>query len=185
MRRSIYFIAFSAGMLTLNSCNNHHTDAELDQAAIEAYNAQNSSDVDRKWSFSSERDKMTDDTIFYAEVSAKKKLQFASPYNGGVNAKLTIRKDSETDIYLSIEKGIFIMSSNGGNKIKCRFDKDAPRDFGVSPSSDHSTDILFISDPATFISKIKKHKTLIIEAEFYQEGFKQMEFDITGFKWSH
>ena len=155
---------------------------EYNIAAEAAYSAKFPSDVDTSWNYKSLYDKMTDDTTYSADVLAKQKLQFASPYDGGVSVKLNIRKDAETNVFVSVDQGIFNMSSNGGNKVKCRFDKDKAIEFKVVSSSDHSSNVIFISDTDRFLSEVKKHKSLIIEAEFYQEGFRQMDFNIADFK---
>ena len=43
--------------------------------------------------------------------------------------------------------------------------------------------MIFINSTKAIISKLKTSKKIIIEAEFFNEGNRQMEFDVTGFKW--
>lgn len=135
------------------------------------------------WSFSEDVDKMTSKKVSYASVTAKEELQFEFPYNGGSVATLTVRKkDGANNIYLQITKGQFNSTYDGGN-IRIKFDQNPPKRYSFSPASDASTDIIFINSTKDIISKLKSTKTLIIEAEFYNEGNRQIEFDVAGFTW--
>jgi hypothetical protein len=135
------------------------------------------------WSFSEDVDKMTSKKVSYASVTAKEELQFEFPYNGGSVATLTIRrKDGANNIYLQVTKGQFNSTYDGGN-VRIKFDQNPPKRYSFSSASDASTDIIFINSTKDIISKLKSAKTLIIETEFYNEGNRQIEFDVSGFTW--
>ena len=135
------------------------------------------------WNYSEEVDKMTSKKVLYASITAKEELEFEFPYNGGSVASLTIRrKDGANDIYLRVSKGQFNSTFDGG-QVRMKFDQKDPKKYSFSPASDASTDVIFLNATKDIISKLRSSKTLIIETEFFNEGLRQIEFDIAGFTW--
>lgn len=173
-------------LFVLCACNNTRiSDQELDVAAKHAYNNLKAIDQSQKWTYSNEENKMTSDTNYFAKVTSKNVLLFDSPYSGGSTLTLTIRKsNNKLNAYVNVSKGMFTTPSNGGT-VRMRFDQEQPKSFKTQIASDGSSDFFFINDEEKLISNIKKHSKLILECEFYQEGTRQSEFDISEFKWSH
>ena len=137
-----------------------------------------------KWNFQEQIDKMTSNKIKFASIEANELLYFDFPYDGGSIATLTIRKkDGVNNIYLSISKGQFILTNFNNGYLRIKFDNEPPIKYSILMPSDYSSDVIFINSSNTIISKLKKCKKIIIEAEFYDEGNRQMEFDVNGFKW--
>ena len=137
------------------------------------------------WTYSQNEDKMTSGVSYFAEAQAKELLQFEFPYDGGSTATLMIRnKEGDNDVMLNVSKGQFITHYDGST-IRARFDNDSPVRYNISEPSDGSSDLVFINAEKDFISKLKKAKKLILEAEFYNAGLRQMEFDVSDFKWDH
>lgn len=138
-----------------------------------------------KWVYSDEEDKMTSKKKYYAVLTANDELVFDFPYDGGSVASLMIRrKRGEDNALLKVSKGQFIHDYEGGS-IKVRFGNSKPSTYAISRPSDQSSDLVFIDNASRFISNLKKYKKLLIEAEFYNEGVRQIEFNIEGFKWDH
>lgn len=139
----------------------------------------------RNWHYRSEEDKITSDTVYHAYVEANEKLYFDFPYKGGSTLTLMLReKNNETDIILRVSKGQFIPSVTGGF-VTVRFGKDKAKKYPTSMSSDYSSDVIFINNEREFVKNLKSHETVVIETEFYQEGLKQIEFNIDGLTWEH
>lgn len=135
------------------------------------------------WEYEETIDKMNETKTKIASIEANEELLFDFPYDGGSTAKIVLRnKNGNTNVFLTISKGQFITQYDN-RYIKTKFDNQKPKTQSVSESSDGSSDILFINSEKTFISKLKNSKKLIIEAEFYQEGLKQMEFNTEGLDW--
>ena len=90
------------------------------------------------------------------------------------------------NVYLTLSKGQLIAASaiNDGS-IRMRFDDNKPETYSVSGAADYSSNTVFINSVDKIISKLKKAKKLIIEAEVYDNGTQQMEFAVSGFSWSH
>jgi hypothetical protein len=138
-----------------------------------------------KWEYSEKEDKMTNKTNYYASIDANELLDFPFPYDGGSTASLNIRKTSTgNEAILQVSKGQFITDVEG-TEVKIKFDSEQPTTFNCSSSSDGSTNVLFINSTNKLIKKLKTAKKIIIQAEFYESGSKEMEFDVTGFTWAH
>jgi len=139
------------------------------------------------WEYSSDIDKMTSDTVFDASLPAKEELQLQFPYNGGSVATVNVKKKGgENSVFLYVTKGQLIAANAMGNgTIKARFDNDKPEQYSVVGASDYSPNYVFINSESKFIAKMKKAKRLILEAEFFNDGSRQMEFNIEGLSWEH
>jgi hypothetical protein len=161
--------------------------ALTDSSAIIADTLSSAAVVDNSynWNYSEDEDKMTSKKVYYAQVAAKDRLHFDFPYDGGSIANLNIRKkQSGIDIYLTVSKGQF-NSRYEDNYVTLRFDNLPAKRYEFLESSSGDNDIVFLSNEASVINKLKKHNKLLIEAEFYQSGNHVMEFDISNFKWNH
>jgi len=142
-------------------------------------------DIQHEWAYGEKIDQMSSTPIYLAQVISGTVLNFEFPYDGGASAYLTIRnKDGLNKAYLEISKGQFLIHSSA-KMWKLRFDQDETDYYLFNPTSSGNSRIAFVSRAAEFISKVKKHKRLFIEAEFYQEGLRQIEFDISNLKWDH
>jgi len=139
--------------------------------------------TEHSWEYFQDKDKMTSDVKYFASLEANDALYFDSPYDGGSIARFVIRhKDGFGNVYLKISKGQFIVHTD--TRFRIRFDNEKPRRYAVSNPTDGSSDVVFF-EYYQLIDKIKKHKKMIVEAEFYQEGFRPIEFNIEGLKWNH
>lgn len=135
------------------------------------------------WSYQESEDKMTSKKILFASVNANDELQFEFPYDGGSIATFTIRKkNGSTDIYLHVSKGQFNNTFEGG-QVKMRFDSNPAKRYSFSGASDGSSDIIFINSAKEIINKLKNSSKMLIEVEFYNEGNRQIEFDVGQLKW--
>lgn len=134
------------------------------------------------WTYNDTEDKMGDKTHF-AKIVSNDVLNFAFPYQGGSVATLILRKEGKKmDIMFSVRPSQFVTRYDGST-IRLRFDEEKPRNYSVSEAADGSNDILFINNTTDVIKKLKAAKKLVIEAEFYQEGLRQVEFNVEGLKW--
>jgi hypothetical protein len=135
------------------------------------------------WEYRSEEDKMTSKTSYFASIDSKNKLNFDFPYNGGSFGRLTIRKKrGETNVFLQISKGQFKGTFDGGT-VRIRFDNNPPKRYSFLEASDGSSDILFLQSEREIIKRMKASNSMLIEAEFYNEGNRLLEFDIAGLRW--
>ena len=136
-----------------------------------------------KWNYQESNEKMGRGAIKNAYVKSLNKLSFDFPYQGIQNATLQLRKHPKygKNVIVSIDKGQFLCHYNGC-KVSVRFDNGKPIRYNATEPSDHSTTYLFINDYKNFVRRAKKAKKIYIEAEFYQEGTRVMEFNSEGLK---
>jgi hypothetical protein len=92
------------------------------------------------------------------------------------------QKGKQVDVILSVSKGQFLCYVNGCS-VAVKFDGGGVARFFAEEADDGETNLIFIEGAAGFIAKLKKAKTVTIEAEFFQEGNRQMTFPIKGLRW--
>lgn len=142
--------------------------------------------VVENWSYNESTDKMTSKVSYFAKAQSTNKVHFEFPYNGGSTFFLTVRKkDGGTDVILSISKGQFVGTLSDDSYVRVKFDEEEPVRYSFNGSSSGSSDLIFLENEKRFISKLKKSKKLMIDAEFYQAGRQVAEFDTEGFVWDH
>lgn len=152
-------------------------------AAASASDAKSSSS--KGWNYSEKVDKMSSETNYFASIDANEKLKFDFPYDGGSVATITVRnKNKENEILLSVSKGQF-NSKIENNTVKIKFDDEKAIEVPYTEPSSGSSDVIFIGTEKEVIAKLKTAKKVLVEAEFYNEGNRQMEFNVEGFKWEH
>lgn len=143
--------------------------------------------VEPNWTFEQDTDKMSGKVNYYTHITSVNKIYFKFPYEGGSSFYLTVRKeDNSNDVLLQVSKGQFISSMGDENiTVKVKFDSEVPEEYTYTGTTDGSNTTIFIGSVKKFINKLRTAKKLMIEAEFYQEGRKVIEFDVSGFEWKH
>lgn len=180
-------------LLMLVACNNSNSkqisDAELERRAEEAAEeAIKKAEADLmkeqfSWSYETEKDEMSDKLNRFASITSPDVAEFDFPYDGGQYLTLTVREmDGSEDVLIRISDGQF-HTKYGDEYVLIKFDGNNPVKYSVSEPSDGSSDLLFINNDQDFISKLKKAKTLKIEAQFYNNGSRVFSFNVKGFKW--
>ena len=136
-----------------------------------------------QWDYSSDEDAMGRKRMF-ARITSTNTLRFGSPYDGSQHGMLTIRRTSQsgTNVIVNIERGQFLCGIEEC-AVNVRFDAGPIQRFSASEPADHSSTVLFLNGEAGFITQLRKAKIVRIEATFYQEGSRSLEFCADGFKW--
>jgi len=141
---------------------------------------------DTKWSYATEKNKMTSGDIKYASIDANELLYFSWSHKGGATATFTVRKkEGENDIYLQVSKGMFNSNGSYANMLRIRFDDGQSFRVSYSRPSDNSSNTIFLGSVPTILNKLKKAKKMRIEVEFYMDGTRVIEFDVAGFTWGN
>lgn len=135
------------------------------------------------WTYSETTDEMDNSKNRYASTTSTNTLNFEFPY-GETDFELVIReKKNSTDVYMTCSSCQFLTGIMDEKTYRFKFDEEPPVKFSVSSASSGGADIVFFNSEKKLISKIKKAKRLKIEAEFYDSGFKTIDFNIEGLKW--
>lgn len=123
-------------------------------------------------------------TIRQATVRSLNEVNFHFPYQGAQRATLVLRVHPKhgRDVILTIEKGQFLCRLDECS-VAVKFDQGKPRDFVAVGPADNNTTTLFIRGYERFVAAARKAKKIYVEAQFYQEGTRVFEFDVSGLKW--
>jgi predicted nucleic acid-binding Zn ribbon protein len=137
-----------------------------------------------KWNYQESDEKMGRGKIKSAFVKSLNQVEFGFPYQGAQRATLQLRNHPKygKDVILIIERGQFLCQIDVCN-IAVRFGDGEPQTFRASEPTDHSTEVLFINDHDRFVANTKKVKKVYIEAQFFQEGTRVFEFDVSDLNW--
>jgi hypothetical protein len=135
-----------------------------------------------QWSYSAQRDSMGR-TRSVARITSVNTLSFGSSSQEPQHGTLTVRRSAEwgSNILLGIERGQFLCSGHTCT-LGVRFDDEPVQRFKASGPADYSTTVLFLQNERRFLSQMREAHTVRIEATFFQEGSRTLEFNVEGFK---
>lgn len=174
-------------LLALYPGNKEYTDklAAASQEIKKASEFQQRKMAGEAWDYSTTPDSMTQKPVTIASVGSTSRLSFDFPYGGLQQATLQLRKHPRwgQDVILQIEKGQFICNSYDGCSVSVRFGNGKPKRFSATEPSDNDSTYLFIRGYNGFVSELRKVDKIYIEAQFYQEGNRTMEFAVDGLDW--
>jgi hypothetical protein len=143
-------------------------------------------DNPKNWEYSVRTDEMTEKQIFFATCISNNIVNFDSPFNGGSEMAIIIRKKDNCDneIMIGINKGLFNCNYNG-EVIYVKFDNNPVENFNCSKSNDGSFTTLFVNYYQLFLDELKKSKNCKIQCSFYQQGDKVFSFNTADLTWNH
>ena len=141
-----------------------------------------------KWYYDTSEDQMGRGEQSSAETTSLDTVNFGFPYSGEQHATLRLQKHLTygRDVILKIERGQFMTSSSDygqQRRIAVRFDDGPIQYFTLRPAADGRANLAFVSGYDRFVSKLRKAKSVTIEAPFFQEGTRVFEFDVHGLEW--
>jgi hypothetical protein len=137
-----------------------------------------------KWRYDESDDQMGRGRVRRAAVNSLNEVNFDFPYGGDQRGTLTVRVHPKfgKDVILAIDKGQFLCGFDGCS-VAVRFDEGKAQTFSAVGPGDHSTAALFFRGYERFVASTKKAKRVYIEAQFYQQGSRVFEFDVSDFNW--
>lgn len=129
------------------------------------------------WDYSESIDEMTGHDIELAKVSSVN-VTLSGKWKSG---NLIIRQHPRlgVDAYFTINDGQFVCGDNGCD-ILIRFDSNKPVSYEAIRTNDQSGSAIFIKEKDDFIDRLRCARRLRIEATFFHEATRIMEFDVTG-----
>lgn len=136
------------------------------------------------WEYRESTDKMRGTKTKLAKVASTNKVNFGFPYNGGSKLTIFVRERSQDglNVFLKISKGQFSCFDTCAFNVK--FDDGSVEYISATGSDDGSSDTIFVQyDEKGFLSKLKDAKHVIIEADFFDSGSSQFDFNVKGLKW--
>jgi len=139
---------------------------------------------DAKWEYGSANDAMRGTVSKWATLDSPSDLNFAPPYDGPNSA--SIQTSIGGSLILTVTKGQFICHSD--DTVAVKFDNGPVFNYPCSTPDNGQTETLYINSayspangqPENIIDGIAKAKTMIIEAQFYDAGSRQLTFNVAG-----
>jgi hypothetical protein len=137
-----------------------------------------------RWQYNESSEEMGRGKVKTAIVRSLNEVHFGFPYNGDQRGTLLLRIHPKhgKDVILGIEKGQFLCGIYNC-QVGVRFDNGKVQNFTAVRPADHSTTTLFLRGYDRFLAGARKAKKVYIEAQFFQQGTRVFEFDISGLKW--
>lgn len=137
-----------------------------------------------RWQYHESKDPMGRGTIRHALVKSTNMVQFGFPYQGAQRATLHLRTHPKhgNDVIISIERGQFLCPIDGC-RVNVRFGTSRPASYRAVEPADRSTTSLFITDYSRFVNNTRRVETVSIEADFFQEGTRVFEFNVSNLNW--
>ncbi|RCX32095.1 hypothetical protein [Thioalbus denitrificans] len=137
-----------------------------------------------KWSYFDREDKMGRGTIKSAVVKSLNEINLKFPYQGAQRATLLLRKHPEygKDVILSVENGQLLCEYDGC-ELTVRFGEGKPVKYSAAEPADFDPTTLFIRNHDRFVANTKKVDKVAVEVQFFQQGNRVFEFDVSGLQW--
>lgn len=139
------------------------------------------------WQYTSDTDQMSSTVTINAINSAKEKLQFSVPYDGGATASLVIRHDAGGNgIIFMVSKGQMVSQEVNLISLKLRFDNNPPEIDTFAFAGGGMTNVVLMGGYRAdkLIEKIKKAQKVLVQASYFNDGDKIASFDVSGLKWN-
>lgn len=147
-----------------------------------------------RWALTYSKDEMRGTTEKILQTESLRPVELLPPYEGGSwlgivlrSPKVELKEGESPDnievdkAILAISKGQFNCPSYDGCHINVKFDDQKIEKYKTLKPNNGSSDVIYLEDPEKFLQDIKKHKQLIIEADFYQSGPQQFKFNLNGY----
>lgn len=139
-----------------------------------------------EWNYSTEKDEMRGTTSRFAQLDAANMINLDFPY-GEQRGRVVVRQSAQFgfDILVGVPSGQIMCNSFSDSYVNVKFDDGAIQRYGCTDASDGTSNMIFIQGSKGFLSKLKKSKKAVVEAEFFQNGMQQMTFNTANLKWEN
>jgi hypothetical protein len=188
------FAAFILIGITAPNTANDNPQAAADKTeAVNTVSSENNptetaktAEPESAWYYSESKDEMRGETTYYAQLEGTNTLSLGFPY-GDQKGKVLVRKSPQFgfDVLVGVDSGQILCNSYSNSHINVKFDDGPIRRFGCNDASDGTNNMIFVEGAKGFLASLKKSTTMVVEAEFYQNGMQQMTFNTAGLKWEH
>lgn len=141
--------------------------------------------MENVWTYSTSTDEMSGNVSFFAQSTSTDNVEFSFPY-GHCDFTLIIRyANGKNEILLKGTSCQFMPGILGNEYLRIKIDDNEPYKVSYSDAADGSANVIFLSSVQKVLSGIKQGKELKIEAPFFQDGRKIINFHIENLEWEH
>ena len=137
------------------------------------------------WSYSIDKDEMTDKKTYEACTTSINQVNLSAPYQP-VDARLCIRQSPKFgfDVFVALNgDGQFMCQSYESCRISVRFGDSPAKHWSAIGPSDNSTNVIFLQNQRRVFAGIKGAPTTLVEATFFDNGDQTMRFETAGLVW--
>jgi|GEM_PF-4339152 len=139
---------------------------------------------DAKWDYGSAKDAMRGTVSKWATLNSPTDLNLPAPYEGSNVA--SIQTSEAGGLILTVTKGQFLCHSD--DTVAVKFDNGPVFNYPCSTPDNGQTETIYINNayspatgqPQNVVDGIAKGKTMVIEAQFYDAGSRQLTFNVAG-----
>lgn len=137
-----------------------------------------------KWKYSEQNDEMRGAVTKFAHLDGENSIKLDFPY-GEQKGLIQIQRsgDNGLDVLVGVKSGQIMCNTYRATHVSVKFDDGPIQKIRCADVSDGRSNLVFLSNPSAFLSKLKSSKKLVVEAEFFQNGNQQLVFDTSGLKW--
>ncbi|MEO6389344.1 MAG: hypothetical protein ABIT16_02430 [Croceibacterium sp.] len=137
------------------------------------------------WEYGSDKDEMRGDVTNWAAIKSPTDLNLSPPYDAANVAELWLWS-SGGDAALSVTQGQF--TCRNGDMLPVKFDNGPVYEYACREPESGNSDTLYVNaafepvggQPASLLDGLSKAKKMTIEVPFYQDGTKQITFNVSG-----
>lgn len=181
-----YLLYGFAGFLILGAIlpDSSKNEVSKNQSSENMATVASTNNVKPVWTYELSKDEMRSSTTKWAWTESTNIVDLGFPY-GEQRGMIQVRQSPKfgLDIIIGARDGQILCSSYQRTYISVKFDNGPIQRYRCSNASDGSSNMVFIEGSRNFLKKLKKSKTVIVEAEFFQNGLHQMKFKTEGLNW--
>lgn len=139
-----------------------------------------------KWQYDESVDEMRGQSSYFAINKSNNVVDLGFPYGQDVDLNIIIRDDAEygKDVLFAVNKGQLFCSYQDCY-VSVKFDDGPVQKLVANEAEAGSSEVLFLAnDISSFVNKLKKSDSVMIEVNFFDHGKEQFKFDVSGLDWS-
>jgi hypothetical protein len=136
------------------------------------------------WFYNVQRNERTNAPILAAQVTSSNAFEFNFPHQGQQHADLVLYKGHGDALHalLVVERGQFSCNNIDECRVAIRADYGPTTDFKISAPGGNPENERFIENPQLLSDLLVGAKRLRIEATFYRQGRRVLDFAVSGFR---
>ncbi len=133
------------------------------------------------WKYQSSTDRMDNAVFRFASLFSSDVVQMGFPYKPH-RPELTVRTKNGRELNVLLEfSGQVQRSGIHGGEMRVKFDSGAPMPWSFGMPADHGkSGLIFIQNEQSFLARLRKAKTIMVELPYYSAGRQTFSFDVTG-----
>lgn len=138
------------------------------------------------WQYDESIDEMRGQSSYFAINKSTNVIDLGFPYGQDIDLNIIIRDDAQygKDVLFAVNKGQLFCSYQDCY-VSVKFDDGPVQELAANEAEAGSSEVLFLAnDISSFVNKLKKSDSVMIEVNFFDHGKEQFKFDVSGLDWS-